>query len=125
MITVKLADLEQENISLKKKSEITFQNKIYKKQKVVSKREEAKIVQIAEEYDADNLEVLLVEHKVFFSLWVEKASESATETLDNQQSVKKIVKHYRGVSYEVEVPDHNAQNTPVSVKTRKYRGQSY
>lgn len=125
MITVKLADLEQKNISVKQDSEITFQNKIYKKRKVVSKREEAKIPQIAEEYKANNSEVLLVEHKVFFSLWVEKAPENTTEPVENKQSVKKIVKHYRGVSYEVEVPDYDAQDTAAPVKTRKYRGQSY
>ena len=125
MITIKLADLEQENISLKKKSEITFQNKTYKKRKVVSKREEAKIPQIAEEYSVNNAEVLLVEHNVFFSIWVEKEKENVTETVNNQQSVKKIIKYYRGVSYEVEVPDYNLQNTADPVETRKYRGQSY
>lgn len=121
MITLKVADLGRETISVRKGSEINFQNKVYRQGKVVSKRQKEKIPQILEEYSSSELEVVLVEHKVFFSIWIEKIQENTA----NQQPVKKIIKHYRGISYEVEVPDHNAQNTPHSVETRKYRGQSY
>jgi len=124
-ITLKVADLEQENISVKKGSEITFQDKIYQQGGVVSKRQQEKTPPIVEEYKSSDLEIILVEHKVFFSIWIGKTKEDTTETVANQQSVKKIIKHYRGVSYEVEIPDYNAQTTSASVETRKYRGQSY
>ena len=125
MITLKVTDLEQQNISVKKDSEMTFQNKVYRKQKVLSKREEEKIAQIAEEYSSNNSEIILVEHKLFFSLWVEKTRENITETIDNQPSTKKIIKKYRGISYEIEVPENTHQNNSTTVKPRKYRGKYY
>ena len=125
MITLKVADLDQQNISVKKDSEITFQNKLYKKVKVLSKREEEKTFQIAEEYSSNASEILLVEHKLFFSIWVEQGRDNSPETSNNQQAVKKIIKKYRGISYEVEVPESENQNTAASVKPRKYRGKSY
>ncbi len=125
MITLKVTDLEQQNISVKKDSEITFQNKVYKKEKVLSKRDEEKISQIAEEYSSNHSEVILVEHKLFFSLWVEKTIDNITETVNNQQSTTKIIKKYRGISYEIEVPENAHQNSSTPVKPRKYRGKSY
>ena len=125
MITLKVTDLEQQDISVKKDSEITFQNKVYKKEKVLSKREEEKIPEIAEEYRSNDAEILVVEHKLFFSIWIEKTRESMTENVNNQQSTKKIIKKYRGISYEIEVPEKEHQNTSTSVKERKYRGKSY
>ena len=128
MITLKvtdLTDLDQQSISVKKDSEITFQDKLYKKAKVLSKREEEKAFQIAEEYRANDSEILIVEHKLFFSIWVEQTRENPAETSNNQQPIKKIIKKYRGISYEVEVPETDHQNTAASVKPRKYRGKSY
>ncbi|ELS00315.1 hypothetical protein Xen7305DRAFT_00000150 [Xenococcus sp. PCC 7305] len=68
MITLTVQDLEQENISVKKDSEITFENKIYKKVKVLSKRDKNKIPEVTEEYSIDSSEIILVEHKLFFSI---------------------------------------------------------
>ena len=125
MITLKVTDLEQQNISVKKDSEITFENKVYIKQKVLSKRDEGKITQIAEEYSSNNLEIIVVEHKLFFSIWSEKPVENSNETVEKQESTKKIIKKYRGISYEIEVPENPQQNNSMAVTQRKYRGKSY
>ncbi|MGK7892286.1 MAG: hypothetical protein AB4372_01185 [Xenococcus sp. (in: cyanobacteria)] len=125
MITLKVTDLEQQNISVKKDSEITFEDKVYQKQKVLSKRDEDKIAQIVEEYSSNNSEVIVVEHKLFFSIWIDKKVETITETANTQQSTKKIIKKYRGISYEIEVPENDHENNAVAIQQRKYRGKSY
>ena len=125
MITLKVKDLEQQNISVKKDSEITFQNKVYKKQKVLSKRDEEKILQITDQYSSNNSEIIVVEHKLFFSIWIEKIAANRNETVENQPATNKIIKKYRGISYEIEVPENARENSSVTVKQRKYRGQSY
>ncbi len=73
MISISADTLEKQHISLKRSSEFLLDGVTFTKKMVVSKRHKKDAIKVVEDYAADHLEAILVEHKLFFSVWLEKA----------------------------------------------------
>lgn len=84
MITLKIEDLKHKNIDMKGKQEFVFQNKLFKRKTTVSKIYQEEIIQIAEQHRVDELEIILLEHNRYFSIWLEsKSLKDSKENLNN------------------------------------------
>lgn len=73
MITLTTESLEWQSVN-KNKSEIIFKNIAYIRTRIFSKKHKEQAVNLAKEYGSDKLKSMLVEHKLFFSVWVEKST---------------------------------------------------
>jgi len=138
MLKITVAELEKHNINIKGEFEINVQGKTFRKETILSKKVKDQIARITEKYSSDSLEVIVVEHQLFFSIWIEnkidntnttpeedKNKISQDEISENQQPVKKVAGYYRGISYEVGVPEYIPQSSVQLDKKRKFRGQEY
>jgi len=124
MLKITVAELEKHNINIKGEFEINVQGKTFRKETILSKKVKDQIARITEKYSSDSLEVIVVEHQLFFSIWIENKI-SQDEISENQQPVKKVAGYYRGISYEVGVPEYIPQSSVQLDKKRKFRGQEY
>lgn len=83
MISLSVKDLEQQDISIRGKSEFVFQNKFYKRKTTISKKID-NILEIIEQYQSDELEIIVIEHSFYFSIWLEtKLAKDSKEDLDD------------------------------------------
>ncbi|WP_319420900.1 hypothetical protein [Pleurocapsa sp. FMAR1] len=84
MIFLKIEKLEQKNIHLKGKTKIVFQNKSYEIKTVISKKFQNQITEIAEKYQLDGLDIMIVEYKSYFAIWREiNPLQDTKEDLNN------------------------------------------
>lgn len=101
------------DISIRNNSTISWQGKLYERKKVFSKSYRNKAISIYQENLKSNLSTLLVEYKNYLAVWVEKQLKTNPDrekslTLLSTKSTpkKKIIKKYRGITYEVEIPNY-------------------
>ena len=93
MDILKSNNLEQKNIYIKGKTEFAFEGKSYKKKTAISKRFTEQIKEIAKNYRTEELEVIIVEHKTYFSIWIEdKPLNDSKENLNDfvNQKLKEL-----------------------------------
>ena len=89
MHILKSNNLKQKNIYLKGKTELAFEGKYYQKKTVISKRFAKEIKEIAKKYQTDESNVIIVEHKTYFSIWIEdKPLNESKEDLNNYVNQK-------------------------------------
>lgn len=127
MIIISIKDLEKKTNNLQGKLIIDFDNKSYKKIKLISKKYKKQIHEITEEYSSNNLEIILVEHNNFYSIWLEQEVINEVEAELSQkhqlQYPHKMIKKYRGQVYEEEVLDSvTLKRNKINTKRLKYRG---
>ena len=79
MISISADTLEQQDISLKRQSEFLLDGVTFTKKMVVSKKRKKDAIKAIEEYAANHLEAILIEHKLFFSVWLEKVKSNETD----------------------------------------------
>ncbi|ELS00401.1 hypothetical protein Xen7305DRAFT_00001020 [Xenococcus sp. PCC 7305] len=72
MITFTAESLKWQNINVNA-SEIIFENISYIKKKVLSKKFKEQAINFAKEHESSMLRSMVVEHKLYFSVWLEKA----------------------------------------------------
>lgn len=147
MISFTIEELEALGLEPLKKQQIEYQNKIYKKARLFPKKKIDLVEELCQEYSDKNLQTLTVEHKNLIFIWIEvketvEASANAVKSsivdsdatsdvrddlFDAASSTpQKIIKSYRGVTYEVEVQNNLAVNSDSTTqKLRKYRGKYY
>ncbi|VEP18628.1 hypothetical protein H1P_840009 [Hyella patelloides LEGE 07179] len=101
------------DISIRNNSTISWKGKLYERKKVFSKSYRNKAFSIYKENLKSNLSTLLVEYKNYLAVWVEKQlktnpgkEKSLTILSPKSTPKKKIIKKYRGIAYEVEIPDY-------------------
>lgn len=184
------ADLEAQGIDLQTSLEITFQNRVYTRVKTTPKQYRDRPLESCRDYLNEDLDILLIEHPNYLTVWVEKKptaevtqpqtsqqsfntqsnrdrsnfstssnrdwlnptrearnytkdlarnrhltkgnpSQPTTSTPPEQQKprTRKVIRHYRGTSYEVEVPIDPPASLSKSSSGEKvirhYRGTTY
>ncbi|MEO0683881.1 MAG: hypothetical protein AAFY76_02210 [Cyanobacteria bacterium J06649_11] len=128
MMIISIKDLEEKVNSIKGKNTINFNNKTYKRIKFFSNKYEHKIPETIEECSSDDLEIILVEHRKFYSIWLEKKVENKSKVESASKSEfksnQKIIKRYRGQVYEEEILDSaTLKIDKINKKRLKYRGK--
>ena len=74
MISLTFDKLKEQHINLKQQSEFVLDGVRFAKKKVISKRHKKDAIRLIEEYTSGHLEAILVEHKLFFSIWLEQSA---------------------------------------------------
>lgn len=130
----------------KKASVVNFQNFDYKKGPTYSLSMRPQAINYCQSKMAQQLKSIIVESSHFITVWnqltnnqasasssVNKSPENTQQSNSNQAQqstqkipTKKVIRRYRGQTYEVEVPDYaalkNNQNQQPTQR-KKYRGQ--
>ena len=130
MQTFTAKQLEGRGVNIKSSLTIQLNEKKYKKTKIILRKYREEIAKFCDRYESENLDVLLVEHKSYFAIWVEQQTKNEIEPDVKTNSTKKVMKRYRGIKYEEEVPIVDRQPDPkfTSNKQKKqkyYRGRAY
>jgi|GEM_PF-6049988 len=101
MITLTTENLEWQTFN-KNKSEIIFENIAYIRKKIFSKKHKEQAVNLARQYGSNKLKSMLVEHKLFFSVWVEKSTSFVQE-----KQPKTALKKQQILEDQQMIKDHN------------------
>ena len=72
MLSITVESLENQDISIHKKTEFLFEGVTFTKKMVVPKKFKKDAIDFIEEYATDHLKAILIEHKLFFSVWLEE-----------------------------------------------------
>ena len=76
MLSITAESLEKQDIHIKKETEFLFDGVTFTKKLVVPKKFKKDALDFIEEYTTDHLKAILVEHKRFFSVWLEDGTIS-------------------------------------------------
>ncbi len=91
MITITVESLQQQLVDTNK-PEILFQNILYTRKKIFSKNSKNQAISLAEEYGCSQLKSILVEHKTFFSVWIEKSMSLTKQNLTKQKKPNNLLR---------------------------------
>ena len=72
MLSITVESLENQDISIHKKTEFLFEGVTFTKKMVVPKKFKKDAIDFIEEYATDHLKAILIEHQLFFSVWLEE-----------------------------------------------------
>ena len=155
IILISAADLEKQGTITSDKNYIVFNNSTFKRGVAFNLTDKEKIIESYKLKSQDNIKYILVEDKFTLTVWSEytqvdtnkvptmESSSINQETFQDQASsfdntapsqnnteatvaTKKIVKKYRGQTYEIVIPDVSSSqeiNSQQEKKRLKYRGK--
>ena len=71
MIIFHQQDLEQSGITTKRKNNINIDGRLYKKSQTIPKKFKTRLKEYIDEFLLEELKVLIIEHKLYYSIWTE------------------------------------------------------
>ena len=77
MVILTVKKLKKRGIDLKGKTSFVFQNKLYKRISIVGKNNDISLIK--DKYKIKGLNLILVEHQIYFSIWRETSSLNDTK----------------------------------------------
>ena len=126
-------DLTSQGIATKTTLKIRFNDKVYVRVKTLPKKFYEQAKKLKEEYKAQNLDSLLIEHKTWIAVWKEELSQ--LDEIDYSYQEEEVLSSLANTTYQLTkiqgvcyLDDDESLNLPEfssQLATRKYRGVVY